>query len=373
MKCPNCNETDHEPGAKYCHVCGALLKVIIDEPQKEQQRTRFIEAESFSEGLAMVRVLNGKAGFIDKTGKMAIAPRFLHASPILDPAFCDGLIAASVGEYPNIYYGIINHAGDFVIQPRYVMLENFSEELAPFYKDGLWGFLDKRGNEVIPAQYKSVNHFSEGLAAVEIKNQHFVYIDKTGQIVLDKTSHLVFSWNDDVFPIRKMGFSRAGSFHDGLARVECSGKRGLIDKSGKFTHVKYDNFGVFSEGLASFSINNYTTCGYFDKKLKVVIEPRFRDAGDFHNDRAVVYLDHKAGFIDKTGRVVIPCRFDHASAFSEGMAAIEVNKKYGYVDLSGNVTIPPRFDSVKDFSEGLAAVQENGYWGFIDKTGNYAF
>ena len=25
MKCPNCNETDHGPGAKYCHVCGVAL------------------------------------------------------------------------------------------------------------------------------------------------------------------------------------------------------------------------------------------------------------------------------------------------------------------------------------------------------------
>lgn len=25
MKCPNCKETDHEPSAKYCHVCGSLI------------------------------------------------------------------------------------------------------------------------------------------------------------------------------------------------------------------------------------------------------------------------------------------------------------------------------------------------------------
>lgn len=25
MKCPNCKETDHEPTAKYCHVCGTML------------------------------------------------------------------------------------------------------------------------------------------------------------------------------------------------------------------------------------------------------------------------------------------------------------------------------------------------------------
>ena len=368
MKCLNCNETDHEPTAKFCHVCGMALQI---EPPKAL--SRFLEAGSFSEGLAMVRVVNGKVGFIDKSGRMVIEPRFLHAEPYNNPMFCDGHIPVSVGEYPNIYYGIINHAGDFVIQPKYVILKNFSEGLAPFYKDGLWGFIDKQGNEVISAQYKSVKHFSEGFAAVEKGNQHFVYIDKRGQVVLEKTSGLVFNWNDDVFPIRKMEFSWAGSFHNGLARVECSGKKGLIDKSGKFTRIKFDSFNEFSEGLAVFSINNYTVCGYVDINLKVVIKPQFINAGDFHNGRAVVYLGNKAGFIDTTGRVVIPCQFDNASAFSEGVAAIEVNKKFGYVDMSGNVIVPHRFDSAMDFSEGLAAVQENGSWGFIDKTGNYAF
>ena len=31
MKCPNCNETDHEPTAKFCHTCGCLL-----DPEKSQ-------------------------------------------------------------------------------------------------------------------------------------------------------------------------------------------------------------------------------------------------------------------------------------------------------------------------------------------------
>lgn len=29
MICPNCNETEHEPNAKFCHVCGAELSGLI--------------------------------------------------------------------------------------------------------------------------------------------------------------------------------------------------------------------------------------------------------------------------------------------------------------------------------------------------------
>ena len=36
MKCPNCNETEHEPTAKYCHVCGAPLALEEGLPEKEK-------------------------------------------------------------------------------------------------------------------------------------------------------------------------------------------------------------------------------------------------------------------------------------------------------------------------------------------------
>ena len=39
MKCPNpyCNETEHEPTAKYCHVCGSLIAPKGDYEQLIQK------------------------------------------------------------------------------------------------------------------------------------------------------------------------------------------------------------------------------------------------------------------------------------------------------------------------------------------------
>ena len=37
MKCPNCNETDHEPNAKFCHVCGTPLVEIIKSTSGEKE------------------------------------------------------------------------------------------------------------------------------------------------------------------------------------------------------------------------------------------------------------------------------------------------------------------------------------------------
>lgn len=378
MKCPNCNETDHEPTAKYCHVCGVLLeKEQSKEPPVVQSRCRFEWAESFSEGLAMVGI-DGKAGFIDKTGNLAIAPKYNNTGSYMfghevKNGFSEGMAAVSIGQYPNVKYGCIDHSGNFVIQPQFDCIWPFSEGLAPFRNGDLkWGFIDKTGRIVIQPIYENVCGFSEGLASVELGYEHHAFIDKTGRIVLEKTKNLVPSL-DAGFPIRKAGFSWALDFNDGWACVECFEKKGYIDKTGKFVRMKYDSIHDFSEGLACFSVDNYSRCGFIDRNLRVAIEPRYGLAGDFHNGRAVVYLDKKAGFIDTTGRLVIPCRFDKATSFQDGMAAVEMYDKVGFIDMSGNMVIPPRFSSARAFSEGFAAVEEHGHWGFIDKTGNYAF
>ena len=37
MRCPNCNETKHEPTANYCHVCGTPLVEIIKSTSGEKE------------------------------------------------------------------------------------------------------------------------------------------------------------------------------------------------------------------------------------------------------------------------------------------------------------------------------------------------
>ena len=60
MKCPRCNETDHEPTAKYCHVCGTELQHAIPAPKENRVSNPFkrinntIENSGILYGLIMV-------------------------------------------------------------------------------------------------------------------------------------------------------------------------------------------------------------------------------------------------------------------------------------------------------------------------------
>jgi len=411
--CPKCGK--HLPaGAKFCPNCGASLlgQNTHTDPSKEPFKendletpltaivhgvgessnvqglpksnyaSRFEWAESFSEGLAMV-VIDGKTGFIDKTGKMVIGPKYNPEGSYMGighetcHGFFDGLAVVSVGDYPNEKFGCIDCSGNFVIAPNYDCIVDFAEGFAAFRNGDKWGFLDKRGNIVIPPTYESVSGFSEGLAVVKLGYEHYGYIDETGRMVLEKTKNMVSNW-DEGFPIRRAAFCRAFSFHEDFAKVECFKKNGFIDKTGKFMRVKsiyYSNcdFSDFSEGLAVFIDDDSRMTGYINKDMRVVIEPEFRCGADFHEGLARIAKD-KVGFIDKKGNIQISCQFDYASSFNEGMAIIQTNGKIGYIDKSGTIVISPtKYESARCFSEGLAAVKENGKWGYIDKVGNYAF
>ena len=44
MRCPNCNSTEHEPYAKFCHVCGLILSnsFVNNRGKSEKPQSRNI-------------------------------------------------------------------------------------------------------------------------------------------------------------------------------------------------------------------------------------------------------------------------------------------------------------------------------------------
>ncbi|HED6756268.1 TPA: WG repeat-containing protein, partial [Campylobacter coli] len=73
----------------------------------------------------------------------------------------------------------------------------------------------------------------------------------------------------------------AGIFVSGdLIRVKIDGQWSFLDKNGEFAiEPKFDNLGVFSEGLAGVGLNG--KYGFIDKNGEFVIKPKFDEAWDF--------------------------------------------------------------------------------------------
>jgi hypothetical protein len=217
-----------------------LARVVVEDEGKKLNKCGYINKEgafvippteynlcgSFSEGLAMVQVKlplekqcppgrqcgDGirKVGYIDKTGKMVIAPQFdgvydvIHtASDVSEPFkyyssgkerdFSEGVAAIRIDER---LWGYVDKQGRVVIRPQFVYAGQFKEGLAPvaIRKSGkrVYGFINRVGQFAIPPQYDDVKEFRHGLAMVSFQDSRgevtkFGYIDKKGRYVWKPT------------------------------------------------------------------------------------------------------------------------------------------------------------------------------------------
>jgi hypothetical protein len=301
--------------------------------------------------------VKGKAGYIDRTGKIVLEPQFDEAS-----YFSEGMARVSVGRDTIISegfsQGFIDETGKLVIQPKWDVVSHFSEGLAAVgfdqtkksFKVGnktlytsashtwyRWGFIDKTGKLVTETKFSDISDFRDGLAAANADP----YEPKYGFIT--KEGHWII----------KPQFEHANQFSEGLARIFDKDKYGFIDRTGKVVIKPQFSWATdFSEGLACVRIGGDV--------IKPVGMSSTRDYGEH-------------GFIDKTGNVVIRLKKAECRPFSEGLAAFEEYGKYGegFINHSGKVVIRPKWGGQSEFSYGLKfVIMEKGKLGFIDRTGH---
>ncbi|HWG18935.1 MAG TPA: WG repeat-containing protein [Terracidiphilus sp.] len=277
--------------------------------------------------------------------------------------------------------GLIDRAGAIIVPLCFDAIDDLSEGLARFERDGRWGFIDRAGSVVIQPTFPWAEQFHEGLAHVQVTGSalemdgRWGYIDKSGKIAIPPNSARMMSDSE----------GEESAFHEGLAMTEVEGKafpqrKGFIDKTGKLVIPGRFTYAYpFSDGLAAVteSESGDTGWGFIDKSGNWMIPPRFGWASSFRFGLAAVNRKQDCGYIDKTGaqvlRLPLPVgQEDCASAwgdFTDGLSRWLFGAKYGFIDRTGKTVIPPQFDLTFGFSEGLAAVQVGGKWGFVDTTG----
>lgn len=353
------------------------------------------------------------------------APALLLLASLI---ICVGRGSARTGRFPIVVdgkYGYMDRTGNVVIEPQFDSAASFFDGLALVKIGGSYRYVDASGKPAFAGEYENAVGFSEGLASVLLPDHGggWGVITRTGKVIsrLRTSRPVVFSdgrgrfegWVGPVGYIDRAGDTvikpvypyPAGSFSEGLASVIVSGRRGYINKAGRVVIRGFDWAGDFHEGLAYFMNegNPPDRWGYINKTGKVVVKPQFEKAGDFSEGLAPVRIDGNWGYIDRTGKVVIAPQFDEARGFSEGLAVVngvDDSPLYCYIDRTGKIVIKPQFGRAGDFSDGLAQVwvgdrprsrgtprwrtswptlersSESGYVnsyrsGYIDKTGKY--
>lgn len=303
-----------------------------------------------------------KYGYIDTTGELVVPAKFMVAEDFSEqvaPASLDGK-----------QFGYITPYGTWAIKPRFEEAWPFEAGLGRVRVDGEVGFIDQHGAWVIEPRAWGAFSFSDGLAVVEVVEDGTAktgYIDQTG---------------DWAIPPRDW---RGQGFNDGRAIVE-EGGWGVIDKTGAWV-VEPQPLGIYpySEGLAVIGRIGDDTfglyeCGYLDTSGKLALSRQFARSQSFSEGLAAASMDGATwGYIDKSGTFVIQPRFIEVTPFGRGMAAASVSAgpgpdaaiRWGYIGQSGDWVIPPQFVHAGNFGPGgLAEVRSvDGGRAYIDRAG----
>ena len=163
-------------------------------------------------------------------------------------------------------------------------------------------------------------------------------------------------------------YDNAGVFSEGLAPVRTGGKFGYVNQQGVLSiPCQYEEAREFAEGMAVVRLpDGYH---YIDSTGQPLGSYRFAEAGSFQDGLAMVRQGDGWGFLNLLGQLQVPCQFKTVWPFANGLARIRHDAGYQFIDRWGQVVIEGPFSYALNFSEGLAAVEKAGMWGFIDPKG----
>jgi WG containing repeat len=294
-----------------------------------------------------------KMGYIDRTGRILIAPERSILEGTTDGEFHDGLL--EIGVDGGVY---LDTAGKKVIHKKFYRGWSFSEGLAAaMEKDGgKWGYINTRGEFEISPRFASsqldyVWPFQGGLAMIMVGGK-FGYINHSGELVI------------------RPSFLDGDSFHDGMSRV-------IVEGPCAYSRITGENpcpdFGVLPRDTNSQESLPSCKYSYIDTSGKVISGERYDYALPFAEGLAPVRIGKLWGYIDKQGTMAITPRFDSASSFSEGLGLVSAAGLFGYIDRTGSYVISPQFIHAESFADGRAVVGEikSGEW-YIDSSGKQA-
>jgi hypothetical protein len=229
----------------------------------------------------------------------------------------------------NLKYGLVNKAGEFIIDPIYDFMGDFHDGLCAFFLENVGGgvkigYINTKGEVIINpiptdiklnSDYTYDYNFYNGIALYRQPNTYkYGYLDKTGKFIIKPT----YVW--------------AEPFSAKIAPVSKGGDFGYINTSGTLViPYKFKIAEAFSEGLSA--VFNGTTWGYIDETGNYVIASKF---GSFegHDGEEVAnpFIDGYAAVYLGTGQ-----------AYYSDIRP----KQFALIDKNGNILNNQKYDSLR--------------------------
>lgn len=256
----------------------------INKEGKEIIPAQFRVAQSFSEGLAAVR-LNGTYGYIDVTGKLVVNYQFDYALP-----FQSGL--AKVFKKGKVFF--IDTRGSILFEHNFKRILQFKQQSYTFAATASNHFcvIDRRGNLLTDTLFDDIEPFKDGIAVVYRKNRNHtskteLKNEKLEHALIDSTGNFLipFGVYTEIRPFNgEFTVATRYKMNDSIRSIEYDV---IIDKKGielfeidTNTYFSKEEFKGFSNGVEGVVLTcgrgknawRYNSCyyGIVDKQGKLI-------------------------------------------------------------------------------------------------------
>jgi predicted RNA-binding protein len=417
----NYNYGDFQDGLAFLERNIGIKKYgFIDKKAKIIINCIYEEALPFSEQLAAVK-LDGLWGFINTKGETVIKHKYDKAFQ-----FHDG-IALVEG---NGNWTFIDKKGDIKLSlNKYKDVQPFNEGLARV-KNDKYGYIDKLGNEIISLKYNDTKSISNDFIPVKIKK--WGVINKNDEIIVPfEFDYVKILEIDSIIVGKKVPpynheeyiyglYSKLG---DELLKVEYNSIHAVdkdtmfvkkieiencIDDDGREFEDENELFGLYiiSENKLSKMKNSYENSYNSDSKVNNYKNLIITDYYDGIALACEGYFEKSYLYLDKKGKLLIDRKFKEATDFVNGISKVEIYlpdlnlgienhpcykygfrsfNKYGtgYINKRGKWIYSSRnsvdnnlttnhfykYDMVIPNSFGLNSACINGVWCIVDNSG----
>lgn len=329
---------------------------------------------SVAESLYPVRI-DGRYGYIDRQGNMAIEPQWAYAS-----CFQDGYaIIGNGGQYEN---GLIDAEGKIIVPLEYsidcqggvyIVVEDCDACIE-------YGFFDPLSQMFIAPQYQYItNSQARNNNLILVKdNGKFGYVDRG-----NGKPEIAFLYDEPVFQAQ---------FQDGYAITskiltaddEMYFEFHLITESGdeivfpSNICLVADVFCGISEGRVIIQDRTTGLYGFGDMAGNIVVDPQYEMVRNYSEGYAAVSQKGLWGHIDDAGNTVQKCSYKlHAEdesefgySFCNGIAFLQTEDDYFAIDYGGNILFRIECDEIYPFMNTGYAMFRNGYkYGLLNMAG----
>jgi hypothetical protein len=156
-------------------------------------------------------LLADKVGFIDRQGKLVVAPQFDGLGGLGE--FSEGLTTVCIGKREDLQQGTarcgyIGENGQMVINPQFTSAGSFVLGRAAASTVETYGYIDRTGKFIIPEQFDSANEFDaeSGLAVVcegKGDGSRCGYIDVSGRFAINPQFYAAEAFKGGIAWVRR--------------------------------------------------------------------------------------------------------------------------------------------------------------------------